>query len=251
MVQARTAQAPQLGFNNNVKHNGRVFHIQTEDSGVHHPHITTHLFADGGRILRTERTDYRELLTAPDLVAQLRQRMKEQHRAMFTALRQGQLDHLIDAGSLKPSGAQSVTPAVQRASRTSPPKAGTTPPPGRTAARTSVSDRTPPPARATPTTARAAVRSAPPRNSTTQARPSSRPKAGSKPNNARPDRPTPTRPSTAGSEKSSHTSSGGHKAVRPSLPGGNEVSLFGQAKVSEQSLDDIILSYISEDLEGD
>jgi hypothetical protein len=51
--------------------------------------------------------------------------------------------------------------------------------------------------------------------------------------------------------KSSHSSSGGHNAVRPSLPGGNEVSLFGSPRVSEQSLDDIILSYISEDLEGE
>ena len=43
--------SPQLGFNNNVRHKGRVFHIQTEDSGIKHPHIITHLFADGGRIL--------------------------------------------------------------------------------------------------------------------------------------------------------------------------------------------------------
>ena len=44
---------PLLGFNNNVRHRGRVFHIQTEDSGIRHARIVTHLFADGGRIVRT------------------------------------------------------------------------------------------------------------------------------------------------------------------------------------------------------
>lgn len=246
-MQARNAHAPQLGFNNNVKHNGRVFHIQTEDSGIHHPHITTHLFADGGRILRTERTEYRELLNSPELVPLLRQRMKEQHRAMFTALRQGQLDHLIEASS-KSSGSLAVPAAATRA-RSAPPNKGTTPTPPR-AARTSVSDRTPAPARATPTPARA--RSAPPRTSTTATRPSASPRAKSRPNNPRPmgapPQPTSEKSST---EKSSNSSSGGHKAVRPSLPGANEMSLFGSAKVNEQSLDDIILSYISEDLEGE
>ena len=48
------APSPLLGYNNNVRHKGRVFHIQTEDSGVNHPHIITHLFADGGRILKSD-----------------------------------------------------------------------------------------------------------------------------------------------------------------------------------------------------
>src|SRR5688572_31576936 len=44
------------GFNNNVRHRGRIFHIQTEDSGVRFPRIVTHLFADGGRIIKTAKT---------------------------------------------------------------------------------------------------------------------------------------------------------------------------------------------------
>ena len=35
---------PLLGFNNNVRHRGRVFHIQREDSGIKIPRIVTHLF---------------------------------------------------------------------------------------------------------------------------------------------------------------------------------------------------------------
>src|SRR4029078_4005348 len=91
-----------LGYNNNVRHKNRVFHIQTEDSGVKHPHIITHLFMDGGRILKSVKTSYAEQLGAegmPDSVREsVRQMMKEQHKAMFIALRDGQFDALVDAG---------------------------------------------------------------------------------------------------------------------------------------------------------
>ena len=47
-------QSPLLGFNNNVRHKGRLFHIQTEDSGVRHPHVITHLFMLTGASARTK-----------------------------------------------------------------------------------------------------------------------------------------------------------------------------------------------------
>ena len=50
-VRAMAFRAPLLGYNTNVRHKGKLFHIQTEDSGIGHPHIITHLFADGGRIV--------------------------------------------------------------------------------------------------------------------------------------------------------------------------------------------------------
>ncbi len=86
---------PLLGFNNNVRHQGRVFHIQTEDSGARHARIVTHLFADGGRILRTTRTDYSDRVGRKDMAEHLRQLMKQQHKAMFLALRAGELDDAI------------------------------------------------------------------------------------------------------------------------------------------------------------
>ena len=79
--------SPQLGFNNNVRHRGRVFHIQTEDSGIKHPHIITHLFADGGRILKTQKVSYAEFLGEEELAKKVRSLMQEQHKAMFMALR--------------------------------------------------------------------------------------------------------------------------------------------------------------------
>ena len=57
--------SPLLGYNNNVRHKNRVFHIQTEDSGVKHPHIITHLFMDGGRILKSVREYGRGAMGSP------------------------------------------------------------------------------------------------------------------------------------------------------------------------------------------
>jgi hypothetical protein len=102
------APSPVLGFNNNVKHKGRVFHIQTEDSGIRHPHVITHLFADGGRILKTTKTSYAEHVGDAALTETVRTLMKEQHKAMFIALRDGQYDHLID----EPAGGQAAKEAA-------------------------------------------------------------------------------------------------------------------------------------------
>src|SRR5687767_14364798 len=60
-------QSPLVGYNTNVRHKGKLYHIQTEDSGVHHPHIITHLFADGGRIVASKKTDYAQHITVENL----------------------------------------------------------------------------------------------------------------------------------------------------------------------------------------
>jgi hypothetical protein len=90
------APSPLLGYNTNVRHKGRVFHIQTEDSGISKPHVITHLFADGGRILKTTRSSYAELVGAPDIQGQVKKLMQDQHKAMFIALRDGQFDALLE-----------------------------------------------------------------------------------------------------------------------------------------------------------
>src|SRR6187399_1309684 len=90
------AASPLLGFNNNVRHRGRVFHIQTEDSGIKHPHVITHLFADGGRIVQSTKTSYTEFLGDEELSRKVRSLMQEQHKAMFISLRAGKFDHLLE-----------------------------------------------------------------------------------------------------------------------------------------------------------
>jgi len=85
-------QSPLVGYNTNVRHKGKVYHIQTEDSGINHPHIITHLFADGGRIVDSRKTDYSQHLGSENLEETVRGLMKEQHKAMFIALRDSVYD---------------------------------------------------------------------------------------------------------------------------------------------------------------
>jgi hypothetical protein len=108
-------QSPLLGYNNNVRHKNRVFHIQTEDSGVKHPHVITHLFMDGGRILKSVKRSYAEHVGSENLSETVRQMMKEQHKQMFIALRDGEYDHLLDGASPAGSGVSVATGAAATA----------------------------------------------------------------------------------------------------------------------------------------
>jgi hypothetical protein len=103
-------QTPLVGYNNNVRHRGHVFHIQTEDSGARHPHVITHLFADGGRVLKTTKTSYADRVGQPGAEEQVRALMKEQHKAMFVALRDGAFDHLLS--DLEPRAASAAPGAL-------------------------------------------------------------------------------------------------------------------------------------------
>src|SRR5258706_16364227 len=94
------APSPLLGYNNNVRHKNKVFHIQTEDSGVKYGHIITHLFMDGGRILKSVKTSYREYLGHEKMSDIVKEMMKQQHKAMFIALRDGKLEHLVDGADI-------------------------------------------------------------------------------------------------------------------------------------------------------
>jgi hypothetical protein len=113
--------SPLLGYNNNVRHKNRVFHIQTEDSGIKHPHIITHLFMDGGRILKSIKTSYKDHLGKDKLQDLVKQMMKDQHKAMFKALRDGQFDKLLEDVGSQPSMAaakKAAAAAVEEAPKT-------------------------------------------------------------------------------------------------------------------------------------
>jgi hypothetical protein len=126
--------SPLLGYNNNIRHKSRVFHIQTEDSGVRHPHIITHLFMDGGRILKSVKTSYAEHLGADKMADVVRGMMKEQHKAMLMALRDGQYDELVEggadaSGARKAAVATAPTELALKATPGAKPKAGSVRPP--------------------------------------------------------------------------------------------------------------------------
>lgn len=90
-----TFRRAQMGFNNNIKWNGQVFHVQTEDSGLDQPHILTHLFADGGRVIKSHRRSYEEHVKRDDVAEFVRNLMKGQHFEMVMALREGRFDKIL------------------------------------------------------------------------------------------------------------------------------------------------------------
>lgn len=107
-------RAPVLGYNTNVRHKGRLYHIQTEDSGIDHPHVITHLFADGGRIVASKKTSYAERVGAQGLADTVKKLMQAQHKAMFIALRDGLYDEdgPHDAAS-EQTGKHAIAPAAE------------------------------------------------------------------------------------------------------------------------------------------
>jgi hypothetical protein len=94
----------QMGFNNNIKFQDQVFHVQTEDSGLDQPHIITHLFADGGRVIKSHKRSYAEAVSRSDVAEFVRGLMKSQHLEMVLLLREGRFDNVIagrEAGGLQ------------------------------------------------------------------------------------------------------------------------------------------------------
>jgi hypothetical protein len=85
----------QMGFNNNIKFHDQVFHVQTEDSGLDQPHIITHLFADGGRVIKSHKRSYADAVTRADVAEHVRGLMKSQHLEMVLLLREGRFDNVI------------------------------------------------------------------------------------------------------------------------------------------------------------
>ncbi len=246
---------PVLGFNNNVRHRGRIFHIQTEDSGVRFARIVTHLFADGGRIIKTARTDYAEHVEKTDVAKVVRALMKEQHRAMFTALRAGELDAQLEravgplsdvpaaisrptapVASARPAAPKSVRPPrsvresegpreserPRRRSLSNPALRGFAPsvsPPSAEAFDLDVATLEQLPSRSRVATPRGVPRKSQP--------PRSRPPQGRPPTQAQ-------RP----------------PAQFAGAPEARARSIFGDEAISEQTLDEVILSYLAEDLDG-
>lgn len=79
------------GFNHNVKHKGKIYHIQTEDSGIETPHIITLLY-EGGTIKAREKTSYADIIKVDDLETVVKELMEEQHKGMLKKLVSGAFD---------------------------------------------------------------------------------------------------------------------------------------------------------------
>jgi hypothetical protein len=80
------------GYNTDVRHGNRVFHVQTEDKGVANPKIETLIYV-GGEILDSYRSSYDDLLANPPVgETAIQGRMDEQHRAVIRDIKNGKYD---------------------------------------------------------------------------------------------------------------------------------------------------------------
>ncbi|MDF1525485.1 MAG: hypothetical protein RRA15_06090 [bacterium] len=76
------------GYNTDIKHEGVVYHVQTEDGGIDNPVIVS-LIYQGGRILASRKTSYTDLLGTDDFISKLRHLLEHQHKVMIKAILTG------------------------------------------------------------------------------------------------------------------------------------------------------------------
>jgi hypothetical protein len=79
------------GYNTDVKHNNRVFHIQTEDKGETSPYIESLVYV-GGQILATRKTSYADVVKSGRDDKAIQELMEQQHRTMIAAIQRGRFD---------------------------------------------------------------------------------------------------------------------------------------------------------------
>jgi hypothetical protein len=244
--------SPLLGYNNNVRHKGHVFHIQTEDSGVRYGHIITHLFVDGGRILKSVKTSYSEHVTSERRTEIVREMMKQQHKAMFIALREGKFDAVVDGAAQPEPASVARSKASDVASPAAPAAAAASP---RAEGRASTRSASGTPLSMAPVAPLrpAALRSAAPPELGRDRTPSASQAVA-----AAAAAPAIPRHATARLAKSSPAASDDaaarHAPTRPASTFGQArpqqgKTIFGEDPLSDKSLDEVILSYLSAELD--
>ena len=109
------------GFNHNIRHKGKLYHVQTEDSGRENPHIITHVFV-GGNILASKKTSYADIVKADRLEQIVRELMEEQHKSVLRNLINGVYDNAAPepAGDVKESPAPAPTDVSKSAPKPAP-----------------------------------------------------------------------------------------------------------------------------------
>jgi len=102
-----------------VRHGGKLFHVQTEDSGRRNPHVISHLYF-GGTILASEKTKYNDMLDleSESLAKDVRALIEEQHKSMLKKLKHGEFDRVI---AERLGGAPDANDTANAAAKASPP----------------------------------------------------------------------------------------------------------------------------------
>jgi len=97
------------GFNTDIKHNEKVYHIQTEDKGLQNPYIESLVYV-GGEILASKKTSYAEQAKTGVDEKWIGSLMEQQHRTMIAAIKRGRFDSPADATkvSLRPGAGKTI-----------------------------------------------------------------------------------------------------------------------------------------------
>src|SRR5215831_11506373 len=82
------------GFNTDVQHGGRVYHVQTEDRGQEHPFFESLVYV-GGTIVAKKRTPYRDQVDQGATEEAIAQLLRRQHQVVIAAIKAGRIDDLI------------------------------------------------------------------------------------------------------------------------------------------------------------
>jgi hypothetical protein len=116
------------GYNTDVKHKNRVFHVQTEDKGATNPCVESLVYV-GGEILATRRVSYAEMVRNGRDDQAIQEMMEQQHRTMIAAIQRGKFDG-ADGGVQAPEEAaapEGMGEATLTANPSPPPAAGPNP----------------------------------------------------------------------------------------------------------------------------
>jgi hypothetical protein len=108
------------GFNTDIKHNEKVYHIQTEDKGVQNPYIESLVYV-GGEILASKKTSYAEQLKTGIDEKWIGGLMEQQHRTMIAAIKRGRFDHVAESTVSRSAIAQSTKTISQPVGEVLPP----------------------------------------------------------------------------------------------------------------------------------
>lgn len=85
------------GFNTDIKHGDKVYHIQTEDKGMANPYIESLVYV-GGEILASKKTSYAEQIKGGGADEKwIGGLMEQQHRTMIAAIKRGRFDGPAEA----------------------------------------------------------------------------------------------------------------------------------------------------------
>jgi hypothetical protein len=248
-MSATRTGAPVVGFNHNVKYGPRVYHVQTEDSGLPHAHCITHLFL-GGNIVASMKASYAEKADSPDLPREVRAMMESQHKAMLRRLVSGEFNEQAER-----LAAPHYEPGVLATGQTGPKAVNARTDPGVKGTPAKPASKPLPPAPSKPAPPQPVWHPAPP-----SASPPSRRMPGAPlppTTRASPPRPAPPPPRIAPTARPQPK-----PAQRPAAPNvfadadrpveaphEDLPTLFAEELISEKSLDEVILAFLSADLE--